>query len=120
MSEFWYWDKSRVISILIACCYIILAALVGSSGNWFLMIGFGRVIWFIVLGLVCIWFGDLMGEDTGCVRGIPLRQSPGSVIRFMGWILLLLPIFLFIYINLTNSLANGGFSHSHYVLRRDL
>jgi len=85
MGDFWYWDRARIISLIIACIYIIMAFFVGETGFWIYVLGY------LILPLACIWFGDEMGGYTGFWRGIPLRQTPGGFIRFMGWVLLLLP-----------------------------
>lgn len=96
MSDFWYWDRSRVISLIIACSCIILAFLMGNSYDWL------RVFGFVILPLACIWFGDELGGYTGFVQLIPVRQTPGCFIRFAGWILLLLPVIIGIVYAVSN------------------
>ncbi|MCM8823284.1 MAG: hypothetical protein NC822_01260 [Candidatus Omnitrophica bacterium] len=96
MSDFWYWDRSRIISLIIACSYIILALLIDPSFYLLCVLGF------VILSLACIWFSDELGGYTGFVRFIPVRQTPGCFIRFLGWVLLLLPVIIFIIYALSN------------------
>ncbi len=51
---------------------------------------------FLVMPLACIWFGDEIGEYTGMLPGPGINKTtPGSFVRFGGWLLLLLPLFWF-------------------------
>jgi len=96
MSDFWYWDRSRVFSLIIACSYIILVFFMGDQGDCL------RVFSFVIFPLACIWFGDELGGYKGFVRLIPVRQTPGCFIRFIGWFLLLLPIIVGIVYVISN------------------
>ena len=51
---------------------------------------------FLILPLGCIWFSDAMGGYTGMGMGSGAITSPtpGFLIAFVGWLLLLLPIIL--------------------------
>ena len=48
-----------------------------------------------IFALGCIWWGEDMGSYLGPIGGIGSRvinqQSPGCLVKFCGWILLLLP-----------------------------
>lgn len=85
MSDFGYLDKSRIISLIISISYIVIVFFIGNSSDWL------RVLGFVIFPLACIWFGDELGGYKGFVRFIPVRQTPGCFIRFIGWVLLLLP-----------------------------
>ena len=58
---------------------------------------FGLVFW-LVLSLGCIWFGDELGEGLlGAKFGLVSETSPGWAVQLMGWILLLLPAGIFFW-----------------------
>ena len=49
--------------------------------------------------LVCIWFGDELGDYVGTLPGPAInRTTPGWMVELGGWILLLLPAILFCFI----------------------
>lgn len=53
-----------------------------------------KLLMYLILALACIWFGDEMGSFTGYswTGNINIsRQSPGGIVRFFGWVLLILP-----------------------------
>ncbi|MBN2455927.1 MAG: hypothetical protein JXB29_05235 [Sedimentisphaerales bacterium] len=58
---------------------------------------FGRVSGAGLMGVICVWFGDEMGNWMGTFR---LHQvtapTPGGVVRFMGWVLLFVPYIAFL------------------------
>ena len=54
-----------------------------------------KALAFTILPLACIWFSESMGNATGMLGSISINQeSPGVIIRWLGWVLLLLPIIL--------------------------
>jgi hypothetical protein len=54
-----------------------------------------KALVFTILPLACIWFSESMGNATGMLDSISINQeSPGVIIRWLGWVLLLLPIIL--------------------------
>ena len=59
---------------------------------------FIQMLLFLLLPLACIFFGDKMGEMIGFRFRLTFaaptvdKSSPGSVVVFMGWVLLLLPL----------------------------
>ena len=50
----------------------------------------------LILPMACIWFSDAMGGYTGVGMGRPAITSPtpGCLVAFAGWLLLLLPIII--------------------------
>ena len=52
-------------------------------------------VFFIPLGL--IWFGDELGSTTGIKMGLVKRQSPGFLVRLIGWLGLVSPVVLFLF-----------------------
>jgi len=53
-----------------------------------------KVFAFCLLPIFCIWWSDAMGGWTGARLGAPsiTAESPGCVVYFLGWTLLLVPI----------------------------
>jgi hypothetical protein len=81
---------SRLLSLVVAAAYVI-AAFSSTDGEDLL-----AVVGFVVVSLACIWFGDELGDYIGWIELRPItRRSPGVVIRFLGWMLLLLPAVVF-------------------------
>jgi len=87
--------KSRILSLVVIIIYLFTAYIFG-GGELFL-----RTFLFVLLPFVCIWFGDEMGEITGVsgmrIGSIITEKSPGNMVVFMGWVLLLLPIIILLF-----------------------
>ena len=96
----------KILSLVIAGLYIIGAILSFSGDNSgtktspedplkrvFSMF-VGMSLWLSV-SLGCIWYGDELGEGLiGAKFGLISRVSPGWLVAFMGWVLLLAPALL--------------------------
>jgi len=53
----------------------------------------------LLLPLACIWFAEEMGEYIGALPGPGInRKSPAWMVKLGGWILLLLPAILFLFV----------------------
>jgi len=49
----------------------------------------------LLLGLPCIWFGDELGKAMGPIgHGRIDTSTPGCLIRFVGWLLLVILPFI--------------------------
>jgi len=48
---------------------------------------------YLLIPLLCIWFGDEMGGYIGKLPG-PNKPTPGCLVRVGGWFLLFLPVIL--------------------------
>jgi len=83
---------SRTLSIIVAAVYVIFAYLDGGSALAL------KVFGFCLLPMFCIWWSDAMGGWTGARLGAPsiTAESPGCIVHFLGWILLLAPIIAFL------------------------
>ena len=90
----------RILSLIIASAYVIVTFL----SSWFapprsLKASIGGVLLvcaFLILPLVCIWFGEEIGDYTGLLPGPGInKRTPGSLVKFGGWVLLLLPLVVF-------------------------
>jgi uncharacterized membrane protein YoaT (DUF817 family) len=80
---------SKTLSALVALAYIGIALLAGAG--WETL----KLVAFLVLPLACIWFSEEMGSFTGIMRGQFINaQTPGCLVAFGGWLLLLLPVII--------------------------
>lgn len=81
---------SKLLSLALSAAYLV-AALTSKDVEVIL-----SVLGFVLLSLAFIWFGDEIGDYTGWVELRPITaRTPGGMIRFVGWILLLLPAVAF-------------------------
>jgi len=84
-------SKFKILSLVIAGIYILIAYFGGKAVE-----GFTGILGIsLLLGLLCIWFGDELGGMVGGYlgHGRITSPTPGVVVRFVGWLLLvLLPI----------------------------
>ncbi len=81
---------SRLISLALSAAYLVAALVSGDVEVIFAVLGF------VVLSLAFIWFGDAIGDFTGFIGPRPITaRTPGGMIRFIGWLLLLLPAVAF-------------------------
>jgi hypothetical protein len=47
----------------------------------------------MIVPLACVWFPEAMGEYTGHSSTLT-RRSPASLVWFLGWVVLLLPVII--------------------------
>lgn len=101
---------SRILSLGVAAFYVIAFVChfaggpqrVGESREEFfenVFHGAGGLIFLLAVSLGCIWWGDELGEGMiGARYGLVSSPSPGWTVKLIGWIFLLTPAFLIIYI----------------------
>ena len=83
---------SRLASILVAVAYICGSIFYGDQGD------LSRCLLFLILPLICIWFGEEVGSLTGLVFGRPITATtPGGFIAFGGWMVLIVPLALAVW-----------------------
>jgi len=93
----------RLISLVIAAMVCVIAVLSGGGHALF-----DAVLW-VVLALALIWFGDELGEYTGLMRGsLVTAQSPGSLVRFFGWLFLIGPLLYALYLLFSGASSSGA------------
>lgn len=82
--------KSNILSGIVALAYLV-GAYVTAGGETTFKLGI-----FLILPLSCIWFSDAMGGYTGVGmgRGAITSTTPGCLVAFGGWLLLLLPVII--------------------------
>lgn len=87
---------SRILSLLVATGYLV-ASFLSSRPE----VGL-RMIVFLLFPLALIWFGEELGDFTGNWGGHYIdEKSPGWLLSVLGWVLLLVPLFLFLAIRFT-------------------
>ncbi len=78
---------NRLLSVIVAMIYLVVAY----AAHGLELVG--RVAIFLILPLACIWFADAMGSYTGPTpRGAITEKTPGGLVCFGGWLVLLLPV----------------------------
>jgi len=79
----------RWLSLIIALIYLLISTFAGGIG------GILRVFAFLVIPMACIWFGDEMGDYVGYLGSQSITsKTPGFMVRFGGWLLLLSPMWM--------------------------
>lgn len=94
--------KGKAVAVVVALFYLVFA--------YFLMgfVGSLRILLFLVLPLGCIFFGEPLGRLTEVrfsltfLRPMLTKRTPGFFVVLGGWLLLLFPLFVFIYEFFTN------------------
>ena len=88
---------SRVLSIIIVIFQLIGAYMIGDGK------AFMSFLAFFLLPLGCIWFSDEIGKYTGPSGNLGFgsgryisEASPSAIVKFVGWILLFLPIVIYL------------------------
>ena len=89
---------SRFFSLLIAAGYLSIVLFMPGAPSIPSRLGFALVVaGYLLIPLLCIWFGDEMGNYIGALPGPGINKStPGCLVTVGGWVLLLLPIVLFL------------------------
>ncbi len=88
----------RALSLVIAAVYLVVGALSADSIAKLLasLLFVGGAL---LLPLLCIWFGDEVGEYMGTFPGPAInRTSPAWMVKLGGWVLLLLPVIIFLFL----------------------
>jgi len=101
------WDWQRTTSIAIAIAYLLVAPILFPANSWsHVMADTIMRILSLAFPLACIWFGDDLGEyyQDGILFPRITTKSRGSFVKLGGWILLLLPVFLYLLVRLLDSL----------------
>ena len=83
----------RIISLVISIAYLVVAYHANGAETAF------KAGMFLILPLACIWFSDAMGSFTGVMRGQHINATtPGGLVAFGGWLLLAMPLIVWIII----------------------
>ena len=95
------WDWQRVASLVIAIAYLLVSPILFPADSWsHLMADIIMRILSLAFPLACIWFADDLAEyyRDGTLLPRITTSSPGRFLRVGGWILLLLPVLLFMLV----------------------
>ena len=86
---------ARFLSLVIAAPYFVLPlfAVVAKNGSAKELVVVVLVAGgYLVVPLLCIWFGDEMGGYIGTLPGPAINKpTPGYLVKLAGWFLLFLP-----------------------------
>lgn len=59
----------------------------------------GRLAGVMIIALICIWFGEQVGEFTGFFRGHHISTTtPGCLVVVVGWLLLVVASFIGLFV----------------------
>lgn len=93
---------ARFISLVIAAGYLSVVLFMPGDKSIPGRLGIAlAVAAYLLIPLLCIWFGDEMGNYIGTLPGPAINKpTPGCLVRVCGWVLLFFPIIvLFILAN---------------------
>lgn len=87
----------RILSLIVAAGYVAFLLILSAPGSLKEALGMALALCAsLVFPLLCIWFGDEMGEYVGKLPGPAINKtSPGSLVQAGGWVLLLLPFLVY-------------------------
>ena len=84
-------NRNRVFSIFVAVFYFIVAYTASGAETAF------KAVLVVILPLACIWFPEQLGGYLGPAGSSTITAtSPAILIRTLGWVLLFLPLILWI------------------------
>ncbi len=85
---------TRIISLGIAGMYLVAAFI---YGGWELLL---MALVVLIMPVAMIWFGEEIGDYVGGFHRIGkpyiTKRSPGSLVAFFGWLLLMTPLAIII------------------------
>jgi hypothetical protein len=89
---------SRFLSLVIAAGYLSIVLFMPGHTSFPARIGAVLVVaGYLLIPLLCILFGDEMGNYIGTLPGPAINKStPGCLVSLGGWVLLLLPLIVFL------------------------
>ena len=92
MTDFLGWireNPGKFIALCISSVYLLCAYILGGP------VGFVQTLMILIFALACIFYGDVWGSYIGpsyCGSGWITEKTPGWMIIFIGWTLLLMPV----------------------------
>ena len=87
---------ARFVSLVIAAGYLTIVLFMPRHGSMPGRLGVVlAVAAYLLIPLLCIWFGDEMGNYIGTLPGPAINKpTPGCLVRVGGWVLLLFPVLI--------------------------
>lgn len=85
---------SRFVSLVIAAGYLGIVVFMPGRGSIPSRLGLVLITGgYLLVPLLCIWFGDEMGDYIGNLPGPAINKpTPGCLVRVAGWTLLFFPV----------------------------
>ncbi|HKR58618.1 MAG TPA: hypothetical protein VJS64_02705 [Pyrinomonadaceae bacterium] len=103
-------SPERIGSLLVAMAYLLVSPFLYPATSWsHLVTDIIMRILSLAFPLACIWFADDLAEffqDGTLAPEITTRSSP-ALVKWGGWLLLLLPVLLFLFMRLLDYLYLG-------------
>ena len=100
-------DWQRIASLIVAIAYLLVAPILFPSRTWshFMTDIIIRLL-SLAFPLACIWFPDDLAQYFRDGSRFPEITTPsaGRFVRLGGWVLLLLPVWVFLLMNLLDYL----------------
>ncbi len=87
-------SKSKLLSLFVSAFYVIAFIFVIGRD---LSFSLGFLLVYLSIPLGCIWFSDEIAVVFDRGRWPELNPDWGFFVRFMGWVMLLLPAIILIY-----------------------
>jgi hypothetical protein len=100
-------DWQRIASLLVALAYLLVSPILFPANSWsHLMADIIMRILSLAFPMACIWFADDLAEyyRDGTLFLRITTPSPATLVKLGGWILLLLPVIIFLLVRLLYSL----------------
>lgn len=100
-------DWQRIASLLVALAYLFISPVLFPASSWshFWADMIMRIL-SLAFPLACIWFADDLAEYYRDGTLIPeiTSASSGRFVRLGGWVLLMLPVLIYLMVRLLDSL----------------
>jgi hypothetical protein len=100
-------DWERIASLFVAAAYLLVSPILFPAATWSHLVADILIrILALAFPLACIWFADDLAEfyQDGTLFPEITTPSRGTLVRFGGWVLLLLPVLLFFLVQLLDRL----------------
>ena len=100
-------DWERIASLVISAAYLFISPILFPADSWSHLVTDILIrILSLAFPLACIWFADDLGEyyRDGTLAPEITTPSSGTFVKIGGWVLLLLPVLLFLLIQLLDYL----------------
>jgi hypothetical protein len=78
---------SRLLSLVLVLAYVTGTGVVAG------MLSALKMLAGMIVPLACVWFPEVMGDYTGHAFTFT-KRSPASLVCFLGWVVLLLPVII--------------------------
>jgi hypothetical protein len=91
---------SKSISLALAfisCVLLYKHRIIGGFGSNSIYLMEGSEYLFPFFAVVLIWFGDVLGNYTGIPNSRIDNLSPGCLVKFFGWMFLIIPLIFFLF-----------------------